>query len=58
MGVRGLRGARVVIAGNSVVGARRGAISGPAGGANIDAESRAAITAILGALRGHGLIAP
>ena len=34
------------------------AISNVASGATVDAESRAAISAILGALRAHGLIAP
>ena len=41
-----------------VVGARQSAISNPAGGAIIDAESRVALVSILAALRTHGLIAP
>ena len=49
--------ARIVIAGTQVVGARRAAIADPAGGGAVDLEARAAITAILAALRGHGLIA-
>lgn len=49
---------RVVIGGNQVVGAQGAAITSPAGGAVVDAEARAAITAILGRLRTHGLIAP
>ena len=53
-----LRGASLVIDGTAVVGARRAAIADPAGGGSVDANARAAITAILGALRGHGLIAP
>jgi Protein of unknown function (DUF2793) len=43
--------------GVQVVGARQPAISALAGGAVIDAEARIAITAMLGALRTHGLIA-
>jgi hypothetical protein len=34
------------------------AISNVVGGTTVDAESRAAISAVLGALRAHGLIAP
>jgi hypothetical protein len=45
------------IAGEQVVGARQGAIAEPAGGSAVDAEARAAVNAILAALRGHGLIA-
>lgn len=45
------------IGGVQVVGARRPAIGDPSGGTTIDAEARAALTAILGALRTHGLIA-
>ncbi len=51
-----LAGSRVSIGGNDVVGARRAAIPAPAGGTVVDMEARAAIGAILGALRGHGLI--
>lgn len=40
-----------------VVGARRGAIAVPQGGTTVDVEARAALSAILAALRGHGLIA-
>jgi hypothetical protein len=42
---------------NQVVGEREPAIADPAGGASPDAEARAAISLILGALRSHGLIA-
>jgi hypothetical protein len=52
-----LAGSAVLIDGIRVVGAQRGAISDPSGGAAADAEARAAIAAILSALRGHGLIA-
>lgn len=53
-----LRGGELVIGGQKVVGTRAAAIASPAGGAVVDAEARAAIGAILEALRGHGLIAP
>ena len=39
-----------------VVGAQRPAIADPSGGAVVDAEGRAALTAVLAALRTHGLI--
>jgi hypothetical protein len=51
-----VRGAALVIGDEQVVGNRAAAIASPAGGATIDSEARAAIEAILGALRGHGLI--
>ncbi len=51
-----LTGSRVSIGGVDVVGARRAAVPDPAGGTVVDAQSRAAIGAILAALRGHGLI--
>lgn len=47
----------VVVAGNKVVGGRQPAIAAPNGGATVDAEARAAISAVLAALRTHGLIA-
>lgn len=46
----------VQVSGQQVVGARGSAISAPAGGAVIDAESRGVIALILAALRAHGLI--
>jgi hypothetical protein len=51
-----VRGFALVIGGQQVVGSRAAAIESPTGGATIDAESRTAIDAILGALRQHGLI--
>lgn len=48
----------VSVGGVQVVGAQAAAVSEPAGGAVVDAEGRATITAILAALRSHGLIAP
>ena len=52
-----LDGAVLRIGGVPVVGARGAAIAGPAGGAVVDAEARAVLGAVLGALRSHGLIA-
>jgi hypothetical protein len=51
-----VRGSALLIGGEQVVGARMAAIASPAGGAVIDAEARAALDAILGAMRAHGLI--
>ena len=53
-----VRAATVKIGGQQVVGGRGGAIADPAGGGTVDTEGRAAIAAILGALRTHGLISP
>lgn len=52
-----MRGDRLVIGGQQVVAARGAAIAAPSGGAIIDAEARTALSAILSALRLHGLIA-
>ena len=52
-----VRGAKLIIEGQQVVGAQSASIASPAGGASIDAEARASINQILSALRGHGLIA-
>lgn len=52
-----VRAAKVSVGGNQVVGPRLAAIGAPAGGTTVDAESRAAIAAILARLRTHGLIA-
>ncbi|HEY0269455.1 MAG TPA: DUF2793 domain-containing protein [Sphingomonas sp.] len=46
----------LVIGGQQVVAARQPAIAAPAAGTTVDTESRAALTAILMALRTHGLI--
>lgn len=48
---------QVTIGGVGVVGAQRGAIAAPSGGATVDAEARIVLDRILAALRGHGLIA-
>ena len=44
------------IDGAQVVSGRRPAIADPTGGTTIDPEARATLIAVLGALRGHGLI--
>jgi Protein of unknown function (DUF2793) len=52
-----VRGAALIIDGMQVVGQRGAAIDSPTGGTVVDTEGRAAIAAILSALRQHGLIA-
>lgn len=52
-----LRGLSVEIGGEQVVGPRTSAIADPDGGSQVDSEARAAIGAILTALRAHGLVA-
>ncbi|MDX3900217.1 MAG: DUF2793 domain-containing protein [Sphingobium sp.] len=52
-----LRADGLHVGNNRVVGAQAPAIADPAGGSVADAEARAALAAILEALRGHGLIA-
>ena len=52
-----LRASKLLIAGEQVVGARSGAVADVAGGTTVDSEARAAINAILLAMRSHGLIA-
>jgi hypothetical protein len=47
----------VRIGGQKVLGSRRNAIASPNGGVTVDIEGRAAIDAVLNALRDHGLIA-
>ena len=49
--------ASLTVGGNQVVGARLAAVADVTGGAVIDTEARAAISAILDRLRQHGLIA-
>lgn len=51
------RGDGYFVGGQRVLAARQAAIAEPVGGASPDAEARAAIGAILAALRQHGLIA-
>ena len=48
--------ARVMVGGQQVLGGRSEPIAAPAGGSVVDAEARAAIAAMVRALRGHGLI--
>ncbi len=52
-----VRAARVIVDGDPVLGARQAAIPDVAGGTTIDAEVRATVSAILAAMRTHGLIA-
>jgi hypothetical protein len=47
---------RLLVAGQQVVGPREAAIAEPVGGTVVDAQARAAISAVLAALRAHGLI--
>lgn len=53
-----IRGSRLVLDGQQVVGARGGSIASPASGTTVDAEARLAIGQILAAMRQHGLIEP
>jgi hypothetical protein len=53
-----VRGAKLVLGGNQLVGSRLAAVAGPSGGATVDAEARAAIGLILDRMRTHGLITP
>lgn len=48
----------VRIGGENVLGPRSSAIADPQGGNLVDSEARQAVSLILAALRGHGLIAP
>ena len=52
-----IRGASLLIDGQQVVGPKDSAIESPSGGTVVDSEARAAIDALLGTLRRHGLIA-
>jgi hydrogenase maturation factor HypE len=51
-----LTGSSLRIGGVQVVGNRLPAIASPSGGTIIDAEARAAISAVIAALMSHGLI--
>jgi hypothetical protein len=52
-----MAGDKLVIGGQQVVGARAAAVPLPSGGAVVDVEARAAISALVSRLKGHGLIA-
>ena len=52
-----IRGARLSVGGEQVVGPRLAAVVEAAGGTTVDSEARATIAAILDRLRQHGLIA-
>jgi hypothetical protein len=47
---------KVFVGGKQVLGPRRSAIPDPLGGSIVDPEARAAIIAVLAAMRAHGLI--
>ena len=47
---------RLIVDGLQLVGSRLDSIAEPTGGTGVDAEARAAIVAVLEALRTHGLI--
>jgi len=51
-----VRAREVQVGGQTVLAGRQAPIETPSGGAMIDAEGRSAISAILSALRAHGLI--
>jgi len=49
---------RLFVDGQQIIGARASGIAEPVGGTVVDAEARAAVSAVLVALRAHGLIEP
>lgn len=51
-----LTASKLLIDGQKVIGPRATGIASPAGGDTVDGEARAALSKILDALRGHGLI--
>jgi len=51
-----LSGSSLRVGGVQVVGERQAAIASPSGGTIIDAEARAAVSAVIAALMSHGLI--
>ena len=53
-----VRGTKLVVEGQQVVGSRRPAIPDASGGTTIDAQARQALAQVLAALRQHGLIEP
>ena len=53
-----VRASQLVVDGLRVVGPQAAAIPDPGGGATVDIEARATLTAMLAALRQHGLISP
>jgi len=55
--VGAVRGSSFTVNGIKVVGSQQTAIAAPAGGTVVDTQARSAISAILTALRAHGLIA-
>jgi hypothetical protein len=53
-----VKGARLELSELQVVGPQLAAVTSPTGGTTVDVEARAALVAILGRMRSHGLIAP
>jgi hypothetical protein len=51
-----IRGSRLIVAGQQVVGSRTGSIASPSGGSTVDIQARATIDQMLNALQQHGLI--
>jgi hypothetical protein len=51
-----VRGSRLMVEGEQVVGKRQPAVPSPSGGTIIDAEARSAIASLIVALKSHGLI--
>jgi len=51
-----VRGSRMVVGGQQVVGTRQPAVPSPSGGTIIDAEARSAVASLIVALKSHGLI--
>ena len=51
-----VRGSRIVIDGQQVIGPQAAPIADPAGGTTIDSEARSTLEQILATLRHHGLI--
>lgn len=49
---------RLFVEGQQIIGPRAAAIQEPVGGTVVDAEARAAVSAVLVAMRAHGLIEP
>lgn len=53
-----VRGTKLVVNGQQVVGSRRPAIPDASGGTTVDTQARQALAQVLSALRQHGLIEP
>jgi hypothetical protein len=53
-----VRGERLIVGGDQVVGPRAAGIVAATGGSTVDVECRAVVASLLAMLRSHGLIAP